>query len=80
MLNQGTFALAGGILWAACLFITTLIAAGTGYAMEFLRLVGSIYPGYDVSVTGSVVGLIYGFLDAYIGCYLFAWLYNRLSK
>ncbi len=40
---------------------------------------GSIYPGYHVSLTGSVVRLVYGFCDAYVGLYLFAMLYVRLS-
>jgi hypothetical protein len=80
MLNPKNLGLAGGILWGAVLFVTTLIAAGTGYAASFLDLIMSVYPGYAISLTGSFIGLAYGFLDGFIGLYIFAWLYNWLEK
>ncbi len=75
------FALAGGIVWGLCLFATTLVSVYTnGFAKAFLDGVGSIYPGYSISVVGSVVGLIYGFFDVFIGVYLFTWVYKALGK
>jgi len=77
MLNAKKFGLAGGILWGACMFIVTLVSLFTGYGRVFLMVMSSIYPGYDISLLGSIVGLIYGFLDAFIGLFLLAWLYNK---
>ena len=70
--------LAGGILWGLCMFVATLVSVATGYAAEFLKMMGSVYLGYHVSLAGSIVGLVYGFLDAFVGLYLLAWLYTRL--
>ncbi|MCL5007018.1 MAG: bacteriophage holin [Patescibacteria group bacterium] len=78
-LNANKFGLAAGIFWAVILFVFTLIAATTGYGTGWLQsFVATIYPGYTVSVFGSVLGLIYGFIDGYVGCWLFAALYNKL--
>ena len=79
-LHAKNFGLAGGILWGLSMFVITLVAVGTGYGSTFLNLVANIYPGYSISLLGSVIGLIYGFIDAFIGLYIFAWLYNWLEK
>jgi hypothetical protein len=79
-LNAKNFGLAGGILWGLGMFILTLISLGTGYASEFLNLMGTVYIGYSITAVGSIVGLIYGFLDAFVGLWLFALLYNWLNK
>ena len=79
-LNVKNFALAGGILWGAAMFIFTLIASGTGYGVEFLSLISTIYIGHTVSFMGAIIGAIWGFLDAFIGLYIFAWLYNWLGR
>lgn len=80
--NTKRFAITGGIIWALCLFVTTLVSIFTGgnYAKPFLDGIGSIYPGYTISLGGSVVGLIYGFLDVFIGVYIFAWVYKKVGK
>lgn len=80
MLNTKNFALAGGILWAICMLVLTLLSLYTGYAAEFMRLFSGVYPGYDISVSGSLIGAAYGFIDAFVGLYIFAWLYNKLNK
>jgi hypothetical protein len=69
---------AGGIIWGVCMFISTLLSVYFGYATDFLHAMSGIYPGYTISLWGSVAGLVYGFLDAFIGLSLLAWLYNRL--
>ncbi|MGM0439598.1 MAG: bacteriophage holin [Chlamydiota bacterium] len=74
--------LAGGVLWGLAVFVVTLISVVTssmetaGYGKMFLDVLASIYPGFTISVGGSIIGLIYGFIDVFIGLALFAWLYN----
>ena len=77
--NVGRVALTGGIIWGLTLFLTTLVSVSTGYAHDFLMTWGSIYPGYTISMGGSVAGLIYGFLDLYIGIYIIYWVYGLLK-
>jgi len=79
-LNAKGLAMAGGIFWGLCLFVMTLIATNNGYGAEVLGMIANIYPGYEISVAGSVIGLIYGFIDGFVGLYIFAWLYNKFSK
>lgn len=80
MLDVKRFALAGGIVCGLVVFLITLISVGTGgYAAEWLRVLESVYPGYHVSVVGSVVGLLYGFVDGFVGMGVFAWVYNKLD-
>lgn len=79
-INSRNLGLSGGILWGLSMLVTTLICLGTGYGSDFLNVMAGIYPGYSVSLPGSVVGLIYGFLDGFIGLYVLAWIYNRLEK
>jgi hypothetical protein len=51
-----------------------------GYAVGFLELMASIYPGYEPAGFGSViVGTLYGLVDGWIGGLIFAWLYNRFA-
>ena len=74
------FALTGGIIWSTIMFLTTLASVTFGYATAFLNVIASIYPGYSISLVGSVIGLIYGFFDVFIGVYLFVWIYKKLGK
>lgn len=73
-------AMTGGIIWAVALFLTTLAGVFFGYARVFLEVVASIYPGFSISIAGSIIGLIYGFFDVFIGVYIFAWIYKKLTK
>ena len=72
--------LTGGIVWGVMVFLMTLMSLYFGYGTAFLKGVASIYPGYNVSLGGSVVGLVYGFLDVYIGVYTVVWVYKKLGK
>lgn len=68
--------LAIGVTWGLVMFVVTLISVGTGYATVFLKVIQSIYLGYDVTVSGSIIGLIYGFIDGWIAGLLIGWFYN----
>lgn len=80
MLNVKRFALAGGIVWGVVIFLVTLISVGTNdYAVDWLRALESIYPGFHITVVGSVIGLFYGFVGGFVGGGVFAYLYNKLE-
>jgi hypothetical protein len=66
------FAAVGGAFWGLTLFLSTLISTATGYGAAFLNIVGGIYPGYEISFSGSFVILFFGFMDGFIICYLIA--------
>lgn len=80
-LNTVKFGLAGGIVIAVCIFITTLTAViFPGYALSFIILFTGIYGflGYNMTLLGAILGAIYGFVDGFILTWLFAWIYNKL--
>ena len=79
-LNAKVFGLTGGIMWGLCMFLMTNLAVGTGYGEELLKIAVSIYPGYSITILGSIVGLIYGFVDAFVTLYIFVRLYNKLLE
>ncbi len=56
------FALAFGILWGTGLFLMTWwIIALEGSSWD-PTLIGRVYPGFNISPTGSIIGLIWFFL------------------
>jgi hypothetical protein len=71
--------IAGGIIWGIGIFVMTLICLTNGYAREILTILTSIYPGYVVSVSGSLIGFLYGFASALIFLFVFGWIYNLLG-
>jgi len=78
-LSVKAFALAGGILWGASLFILTWLEIwgyGNVVAMDMAK---SYYIGYVVTPAGSVLGAVYGFFDAGIACAIFALIYNKIA-
>jgi len=78
-LNPKSLGLAGGVLWGVSMFIMTLVSCYTGYGSMFLSLMADVYPGYEVSLFGSLIGLVYGFIDGFIGLFIFGWLYNKFN-
>ncbi|PIR98681.1 MAG: hypothetical protein COT88_00210 [Candidatus Colwellbacteria bacterium CG10_big_fil_rev_8_21_14_0_10_41_28] len=79
-LDPKAFGLASGILWGAMMFVLTIMAHFWGYSSQLLQIMADIYPGYSLTLGGSIAGAIYGFIDGFIGAYLLAMLYNRFVK
>ena len=54
-----------------------------GYAVAFLKIVDSIYPGYHYGqwgFTGVVVATLYAIIDGWVVGIVFAWFYNLFTK
>jgi len=55
----------------------------SGYAVEFLKTVDSIYPGYhhgQWGFGGVVVATLYAAIDGWLVGVIFAFLYNLFTK
>ncbi len=79
-LNPLALGIALGSVWGGSLFITTWISFYTGYGKLFLEVLAlSIYPGYQISPSGSLLGLFYGFLDGFVSAGLIAIIYNKTN-
>lgn len=81
-LSLKAMAITFGVLWGACLLLVGLInLAAPSYGVEFLRGMGSVYPGfYSTRNFGDVLlGALYGAADGLIAGFVFGWLYNRFA-
>ena len=78
-LDAVKFGLAGGIVSAICIALTTLVGI-FGYFTEFNALIVSIYGflGYSISWLGVVLGPIYAFIDGFIATWIFGAIYNKM--
>jgi len=74
-LSKKAFALAFGILWAVCVFLSTIyvLLKGGGSTLVLLQ---QFYWGYAISWGGAFLGLIYGFIYGFVWGWLLAYLYN----
>ena len=77
-------AIAVGIMWGVlAVFLTGCVnLIWPSYGQEFLRLLASIYPGYQATASFGqvIVGTLYGLVDGAVGGAIFALLYNRLAQ
>lgn len=71
-------------VWALIVFLAGLAnLIWGGYAVEFLKTVDSIYPGYHYGqwgFGGVVVATLYAAVDGWIVGVIFAVLYNCFTK
>lgn len=75
-------ALTAGIGWALCVFLVGVAnLIWSGYAVAFLDVVQSIYPGYAQSAGffGVLVGTLYALVGAAVAGAVIGWLYNFFS-
>jgi len=77
-LDRVAFGLSLGTTAGLLLFLATLwlVLKGGAVVGPTLQLLSNYFPGYRVTVFGSVVGLAYGFLTGFVGGWGFAFLRN----
>jgi hypothetical protein len=70
---------AAALLWGGLMFFVGLVHLfDPSYGLNFLDVMGSVYPGFHVahSVWDWILGTVYGFVDGGIAGLIFAWIYN----
>ena len=72
--------LAVGVVGGMGLFVATLalVLMGRPVVGPTLGLLGQYFPGYSVTILGSVIGLFYGCLSGFVAGWLFAALRNAI--
>ena len=81
-LNLQALALTAGILWGTVVFLTGITnLIWEGYGDAFLRIMASLYPGYDAdrSFGDILVGTLYALVDGAVCGFVFGWLYNLFA-
>ena len=75
------FTLTCSLLWGASVFfVSVLNFIFPHYAVAFLEVISSVYPGYTIMQGWSsiICGTLYAIVDGAIGGAIFTWLYNVL--
>jgi hypothetical protein len=78
-LSAKALAFAGALLWGGgILFVGLINLASPTYGADFLRVMASLYPGFDASRTAAdvLIGTLYGLMDGAVCGLLGAWVYN----
>ena len=80
-INEQGWGIAIGMVLGLGLFIATnvLIIRGGESVGQHLSLLGVYFPGYRVTVVGSVIGFVYAFVLGYGIGRTIAVVYNRLA-
>lgn len=69
-----------GILFAAYVFMLGLTALWFDWGTELVKILSSLYIGYNATFLGSVIGGIWAFVDGFIAGVVIAWVYNKFRK
>ena len=79
-LNARAWGIAVGLLFGGGLFLATivLVIKGGPHVGAHLELLSNYFPGYRVTVVGSLVGFVYGFVLGYGTGRLIGTVYDRL--
>ena len=81
-LSVKALGLTGAILWGGAILLCGIVnLIWPSYAVEFLKVVSSIYPGFHASRTFAdvIVGTAYAIVDGGAAAMFFGWLYNLLA-
>jgi len=81
-LNLKAMTLTAGVIWALAVFLTGIAnLIWVGYGNAFLKIMASIYPGYDAdgSFGDVIIGTLYAFADGAVCGLIFGWLYNLFA-
>lgn len=75
-LNPWKFGLGFGLIWGLGVLLTGWAAWLWAYGILFVRVLGSVYLGYEATFVGGIIGGIWGFIDFFIFAALVALVYN----
>jgi hypothetical protein len=79
-LDRVALGLSTGITTGMLLFLATLtlVLKGGEDVGPNLQLLSQFFPGYSVTLSGSLLGLFYGFIGGFLGGWGFAFLRNAV--
>ena len=68
-----------GVLWAVYVFLLAIIAM-FDWGTDMVRVLASLYIGYEASIIGAIIGAVWAFADGFIAGFVIAWVYNKVAK
>ena len=82
-LSVRALAITAALVWGGAVLLVGLAnLIWSPYGEAFLKLIASIYPGYEAtgSIEDVIVGTLYAMLDGAVGGLIFALLYNLFAR
>lgn len=81
-LNARAWGIAGGLVCGIGLFLATviLVLRGGEVVGPHLGLLSVYFPGYSVTLLGSLIGFVYAFVLGYILGRFVGWVYNWMVE
>jgi hypothetical protein len=82
LLNAKLLGIVLGFLSGAVLFLVTifLVLKAGPHVGEHLNLLSNFFPGYQVTLLGSIIGFFYGFVVGFLTGAVLGAVYNRVAK
>jgi hypothetical protein len=71
--------IATAIVWGVCVFFFGILATYFNRGKSMQSVLGSIYPGYRRSLSGTVIGTIWALIDGFFGGLAVGWIYNSFT-
>ncbi len=73
-----TVGISAGIGAAVFFFVIGVIGTYSNFAHTFIETMGSLFTGYNPSLTGAFFGLVWAYLYFFVLGTVVVWLYNLL--
>lgn len=73
------FGLLLGCVWGIGVFGLGIASMMLNRWGNFVKLLSSVYIGYQATWLGSIRGAVWGFIDGLISGVVIAWIYNRFA-
>lgn len=77
--SPNALGIAVGLLWSFYIFFCGIVAI-FGWGLELVKVMSSLYIGYEASILGAFIGALWAFADGYIAGLIVGWIYNRIAK
>lgn len=73
-------ALAVGSFCALYMLLLAWIAAWTSWGIYGVKVMGSLYLGFEASIIGGIIGAIWGFIEGFVTVWVIAYFYSFFIK
>ncbi len=77
-INTQKFGIAFGIAWSLFLIVITILNYFFNLGSPLVKLIASLYKGYSISLSGTLIGTLWAFISGYLWGLIIAYTYNKV--
>jgi hypothetical protein len=75
-----SLALAMGVVWGLGTLFLGWMASTHQWGVPMVHVIGSVYRGFEPTMTGAWWGGLWGFVDGFVGGVVLALVYNAVQR